>query len=115
VKTGQCSEGEGESEIDLFLFSLMALGLEQNDVKLLIIGHSDKSIRDRLDSLRYARVRRGKQNPIKSFFTYGSMSDTSLDPWYRPPHGFDLKQIYPNGLIQKYNVVFPPWFRLVRL
>ena len=74
-----------------------------------------QSIRDRLDSLRYASVRRGKQNPIKSFFTYGSMSDTSLDPWYRLPHGFDFKHIYPNGLIQKYNVVFPPWFRLVRL
>ena len=93
----------------------MALGLEQNDVKLLIIGHSDKSIRDRLDSHQYARVRRGKQNPIKSFFTYGSMSDSSLDPWYRLPDGFDLKQIYPNGLIQKYNMIFPPWFRLVRL
>lgn len=56
----------------------MALGLEQNDVNLLIVGHGDKSIRDRLDSLRYARVRRGKQNPIKSFFTYGSISDKSI-------------------------------------
>ena len=90
----------------------MVLGLEQNNVELLIVGHSDKSIRDRLDSLCYARVRRGKQNPIKSFFTYGSMSDVSLDRWYHLPYSFDLKQIYPNGLIQKHNVIFPSWLRL---
>ncbi len=92
----------------------MALGLEQNDAKMLIIGHSEKAINDRLNSLRYARVRRGKQNPVKAFFTYGSVPDISLNPWYHLPHGFDIKQIYPNGLIEKVNVVFPSWFRLVR-
>ena len=70
-------------------------------------------MRERLDSLRYARVRRGKQNPVKAFFTYGSVPDVSLAPWYSLPHGFDIHQIYPNGLIEKANVVFPPWFRLV--
>lgn len=92
----------------------MALGLEQNDAKMLIIGHSDKAINDRLNSLRYARVRRGKQNPVKAFFTYGSVPDISLSPWYHVPTGFDIKQIYSHGLIEKDNVVFPPWFRLVR-
>jgi hypothetical protein len=92
----------------------MALGLEQNDAKILIIGHSEKNINDRLNSLRYARVRRGKQNPVKAFFTYGSVPDISLNPWYHPPNGYDIKQIYPNGLIEKINVVFPSWFRLVR-
>jgi hypothetical protein len=95
-------------------FSLMALGLEQRDAKMLIIGHSDKTINDRLNSLRYARVRRGKQNPVKAFFTYGSVPDISLNPWYHVPIEFDIKQIYPNGLIEKVNVVFPSWFRLVR-
>lgn len=92
----------------------MALGLEQNDAKLLIIGHSDKSINDRLNSLRYARVRRGKQNPVKAFFTYGSVPDISFHPWYHVPTGFDIKHIYAKGLIEKPNVVFPPWFRLVK-
>jgi len=92
----------------------MALGLEQNDAKMLIIGHSEKAINDRLNSLRYARVRRGKQNPVKAFFTYGSVPDISLNPWYHVPNGYDIKQIYPNGLIEKVNVVFPSWFRLVR-
>ncbi|CAF0828197.1 unnamed protein product [Rotaria sp. Silwood1] len=91
---------------------LMALGLEQNDAKMLIIGHNEKAINDRLNSLRYARVRRGKQNPVKAFFTYGSVPDISLNPWYHVPNGFDIKQIYPNGLIEKVNVVFPSWFRL---
>ncbi|CAF3612553.1 unnamed protein product [Rotaria sordida] len=91
---------------------LMALGLEQNDAKMLIIGHNEKTINDRLNSLRYARVRRGKQNPVKAFSTYGSVPDISLNPWYHVPNGFDIKQIYPNGLIEKVNVVFPPWFRL---
>ncbi|CAF1167727.1 unnamed protein product [Adineta steineri] len=93
-------------------FSLMALGLEQNDVKMLIIGHNEKIINDRLNSLRYVRVRRGKQNPIKAFFTYGSVPDISLHPWYRIPNGHDINQIYPNGLIEKDNVIFPSWFRL---
>ena len=92
----------------------MALGLEQNDPKMLIIGHHEKSINERLNSLRYARVRRGKQNPVKAFFTYGSVPDISLQPWYHIPTGFNIQQIYPNGLIEKANVVFPPWFRLVR-
>jgi len=91
---------------------LMALGLEQNNAKMLIFGHSDKTINDRLNSLRYARVRRGKQNPVKAFFTYGSVPDISLNPWYHIPNGYDIKQIYPNGLIEKMNVVFPSWFRL---
>ncbi|CAF1129056.1 unnamed protein product [Adineta steineri] len=91
---------------------LMALGLEQNDVKMLIIGHNEKIINDRLNSLRYVRVRRGKQNPIKAFFTYGSVPDISLHPWYRIPTGHDINQIYPNGLIEKDNVIFPSWFRL---
>ncbi|CAF4676793.1 unnamed protein product, partial [Rotaria sp. Silwood2] len=91
---------------------LMALGLEQNDAKMLIIGHCEKAINDRLNSLRYARVRRGKQNPVKAFFTYRSVPDISLNPWYHVPNGFDIKQIYPNGLIEKVNVVFPSWFRL---
>ncbi|CAF1315866.1 unnamed protein product [Adineta ricciae] len=93
-------------------FSLMALGLEQNDAKMLIIGHNEKSINERLNSLRYARVRRGKQNPVRAFFTYGSVPDISLSPWYRIPFGYDIKQIYLNGLIEKVNVVFPSWFRL---
>jgi hypothetical protein len=92
----------------------MALGLEQDDARMLIVGHSDKTINDRLNSLRYARVRRGKQNPVKAFFTYGSVPDVSLSPWYRIPLGYDIRQIYPNGLIEKVNVAFPPWFRLVR-
>lgn len=90
----------------------MALGLEQNDAKMLIVGHSEKSINDRLNSLRYARVRRGKQNPVKAYFTYGSVPDISLNPWYRLPNGYDIQQIYPNGLIEKVNVTFPSWFRL---
>lgn len=91
---------------------LMALGLEQNDVHLLIIGHTDKDIQERINSLRYARVRRGKQNPIRAFYTYGSVPDSSLTPWYQIPSGFDVKQIYPHGLLEKSNVIFPPWFRL---
>lgn len=97
-----------------FHFSLMALGLEQNDVHLLIIGHTDKDIQERINSLRYARVRRGKQNPIRAFYTYGSVPDSSLTPWYQIPSGFDVKHIYPYGLLEKVNVVFPPWFRLVK-
>jgi len=81
---------------------------------MLIIGHSEKNINERLNSLRYARVRRGKQNPVKAFFTYGYVPDISLNPWYHIPNGYDIKQIYPNGLIEKVNVVFPSWFRLVR-
>lgn len=92
----------------------MALGLEQNDSNMLILGHDNKSINERLNSLRYARVRRGKQNPVKAFFTYGSVPDISLQPWYHIPNGFDIQQIYPNGLIEKANVIFPSWFRLVR-
>lgn len=91
----------------------MALGLEQNNPRMLIIGHSEKSIHERLNSLRYARVRRGKQNPVKAFFTYGSVPDISLQPWYHLPTGFDIQCIYPNGLITKPNVIFPSWFRLV--
>ena len=91
----------------------MALGLEQNNPRMLIIGHSEKSINERLNSLRYARVRRGKQNPVKAFFTYGSVPDISLQPWYQPPTGFDIQCIYLNGLITKPNVIFPSWFRLV--
>ena len=83
----------------------MALGLEQNDQKMFIFGHNDKSIDDRLNSLRYARVRRGKQNPVKAFFTYGYVPDVSLQPWYQIPNHFD---------INKSNVTFPPWFRLVK-
>jgi hypothetical protein len=81
---------------------------------MLIIGHSEKNINERLNSLRYARVRRGKQNPVKAFFTYGCVPDISLNPWYHPPNGYDIKEIYPNGLIEKVNVVFPSWFRFVR-
>ncbi|CAM4931852.1 unnamed protein product [Rotaria socialis] len=91
---------------------LIALGLEQNDGKMLIIGHSEKAINDRLNSLRYGRVRRGKQNAVKAFFTYGSVPDISLSPWYHVPNEFDIKHIYPNGLIDKINVVFPSWFRM---
>ncbi|UJR10517.1 hypothetical protein I4U23_014720 [Adineta vaga] len=91
---------------------LMALGLEQDDVRMLIIGHNEKNINERLNSLRYARVRRGKQNPVRAYFTYGSVPDISLNPWYQIPFGYNIKQIYSNGLIEKVNVVFPPWFRL---
>lgn len=91
----------------------MALGLEQNNAAILIVGHSDKAINERINSLRYARVRRGKQNPVKAFFTYNSVPDISLSPWYQIPPGYDVRQIYPSGLIEKINVTFPPWFRLV--
>jgi hypothetical protein len=115
VKIGLLNVFFSQRKIFLFQFSLIGLGLEQNDAKMLIIGHSEKNINDRLSSLRYARVRRGKQNPVKAFFTYGLVPNNSLNPWYPIPNGYDIKQIYPNGLITKANVVFPSWFRLVRL
>ena len=94
---------------------MIALGLEQNDANLLIVGHDEKSIRERINSLRYVRVRRGKQNPIRAFYIYGSVPDVCLAPWYQIPLGVDHRIIYPNGLISKTNVIFPTWFRLVRI
>jgi len=113
VKIGSFRRRQKKPRSIEFLFSLMALGLEQNDQKMFIFGHNDKSIDDRLNSLRYARVRRGKQNPVKAFFTYGYVPDVSLQPWYQIPNHFDIKHIYRNGLLDKSNVTFPPWFRLV--
>jgi hypothetical protein len=100
-------------QIRIVQCSLIALGLEQHDATLLIVGHSEQAVRDRLNSLRYVRVRRGKQNPIKAFFTYGSVPDLSLSPWYIVPDRFDVKHLYTNGLREKADVVFPSWFRLV--
>lgn len=112
------SEKTNQFNVSLGFFllyqSLIGLGLEQKDAQIFLVGHDEKSIKDRINSLRYVRVRRGKQNPIRAFFTYGSVPDASLAPWYRPPPHFDYRFIYPDGLISKSNVVFPPWFRLVK-
>jgi len=101
---------------------LLALGIEQfpkltsqeqaNAIcKMLIIGREQKEVCDRIKSLRYARMRRGKTNPVKDFYTNGHVADMYLSPWYNVPDNYNRSQQFPNGLIEKVNAKFPRWFK----